>query len=156
LKIIKPLLIMTLIMYLIAISYMILIKHPPRAQLVLSNWSYEGMLRNIELYTNIIPFKTIARDIHYPPTLRVIIYNVIAFIPLGILLPLIINHRYIYPITLLSGLFLSLFYELTQVITGLGSGDIDDVILNLYGTIIGYTIFRYSVRFYQTISRQLL
>lgn len=150
---IKKLIILTLIIYIIILTRLIMIKHWPMAEHTLRNWSYEGMLRNFEWYTNFTPFKTISSAILYPATLRVVIYNIIAFIPLGFLLPIVLNHRYQYALTILSGLFLSLSYEFAQVITGLGSGDIDDVILNTWGTIIGYQIFRVANYIYQPMKQ---
>ena len=39
----------------------------------------------------------------------------------------------------------SVLIELLQYITGAGIGDIDDIILNLIGGIIGFAIYRISI-----------
>jgi len=67
--------------------------------------------------------------------------NVVMFVPLGYFLPL--NwarfrrfHRFL---TLVLGITISI--ELLQMLTMLGSLDVDDLILNLAGCIIGYWIW---------------
>ena len=67
--------------------------------------------------------------------------NIVGFVPLGILFPLLfLSLRSIWKIILLS-FFLSLMFETIQLLTGLGAFDIDDIILNTTGGIIGYIIY---------------
>ncbi|HET9823809.1 MAG TPA: VanZ family protein [Chitinophagaceae bacterium] len=67
--------------------------------------------------------------------------NIIGFIPLGILLPaLLLSFRNFWRIAL-AGFCISLLFETTQLLTGLGSFDVDDIILNTAGCIIGYLVF---------------
>lgn len=100
---------------------------------------------------NLKPFATLQDDLLYQPALRVMVYNVLAFIPIGFLVSCIVNHRYQYLIVIASGIFLSFTYEFAQAITMLGIGDIDDVILNGLGTLIGYQFFRYASAIYRGI-----
>lgn len=67
--------------------------------------------------------------------------NIILFIPIGYFLPrLWIKMRKFFPF--LFTCFLSVFIvELLQLLTLLGSMDIDDLILNLVGMILGYLAF---------------
>jgi glycopeptide antibiotics resistance protein len=68
--------------------------------------------------------------------------NIVGFIPLGFLLPFVIaGLRRLWRTTLVV-LFISLGFETTQLLTGLGIFDIDDLILNVTGGIIGYIIVR--------------
>lgn len=68
--------------------------------------------------------------------------NLLGFAPIGFLLPLLIPlfRKGIY--VLLAGFFLSLCFETTQLVLGLGIFDVDDLILNTAGCFIGYCLFR--------------
>lgn len=67
--------------------------------------------------------------------------NVICFMPLGFVLPILSDkNRNIFKVTLIC-LLCSITVELTQLISKLGSCDVDDVILNTSGGILGYICF---------------
>ncbi|HUR66608.1 MAG TPA: VanZ family protein [Chitinophagaceae bacterium] len=67
--------------------------------------------------------------------------NLLAFVPFGILLPLFLPwFRHLFKMVF-AGFALSLGFEMTQLITGLGIWDIDDLILNTAGTVGGYILF---------------
>ena len=66
--------------------------------------------------------------------------NIILFIPLGFLIPLIWN-KYNLIKTTIVGIILSLLIEITQLFN-YRSTDINDLLTNLIGTIIGYIIYR--------------
>lgn len=75
-----------------------------------------------------------------------VIGNIIAFVPLGFLTPLILDKRSIKKISLV-GAGISLAFEIIQLATGIGSFDVDDLILNTFGTILGYIILKLLTRF---------
>lgn len=94
---------------------------------------------------NVIPFESIytiisARNIRV--ILTNVLGNIVLFIPLGIFLKVIwirINKLQV----ILISLLISCSIEFTQFFAhGLRTADIDDVILNLIGTIIGYAILK--------------
>lgn len=66
--------------------------------------------------------------------------NVVLFVPLGIFLPRLfaVLHRF-WRYFLLTVLLIVLL-ELTQAATGLGTFDVDDILLNLLGTSIGWLL----------------
>lgn len=64
--------------------------------------------------------------------------NVIMFIPLGFLLPRVFPHLTSLPRVLLVTAVLITAVEITQLFTLVGSCDIDDLILNIIGSAIGY------------------
>lgn len=71
-----------------------------------------------------------------------VIGNVLVFIPLGIFLPkLFLRLSKVLPVTVLS-LELSLIIEVTQLVTRIGSFDVDDLFLNTIGGILGYLIYK--------------
>lgn len=93
---------------------------------------------------NIIPFKTITSYIKYSKPLHAainILGNIIIFIPLGIMLPLLYTPlRKIKKILSLI-LTISFMVEFIQLFVG-RAVDIDDIILNTIGGIIGYIIYK--------------
>lgn len=95
---------------------------------------------------NLIPFATIRSYIKYSGIFHAllnILGNVILFIPIGFIFPLIlIRYRDLKRIAVLS-ISISLFIEFIQFFVG-RSCDIDDLILNFIGGIIGYTIFCFT------------
>lgn len=80
-----------------------------------------------------------------------IIGNVVAFIPFGIFLPVLSHRRIKLIATTLYSFSLSLAIELTQLITMVGSCDVDDLILNCLGGLTGYIIYAFL---YKIIRRE--
>jgi len=67
--------------------------------------------------------------------------NVVCFMPLGFVLPIITDRNWgIIKVTLMSFLA-SLFVEVLQLVSKLGSCDVDDMILNTLGGFLGYILF---------------
>lgn len=101
-----------------------------------------------EYQYNLVPLKEISRFITYSKKLGMgvvaanLLGNVIAFIPFGLFLPVLTKHRFgIVGMTVLS-IELSMLIEILQLVSKVGSFDIDDIILNTLGGIIGYLLFR--------------
>ncbi len=91
--------------------------------------------------SNFTPFKEIFRyDFASPLFFKNIIGNVLLFIPLGFLIAYKLNLKHFYSIILLS-LYFSVCIESIQLIIG-RVFDIDDILLNTIGGIIGYLIFQ--------------
>lgn len=61
--------------------------------------------------------------------------NILVFAPLGIFIPLL-RKKLAFLTTFLTALFISGSIELAQYKTGLGSCDIDDIILNVFGAML--------------------
>lgn len=70
------------------------------------------------------------------------ILNIILFIPLGFLCPIISKSYQCIKNTFLIGSGLSLSIEIVQLFTLYRATDIDDLITNVAGTLIGYLGFR--------------
>ncbi|RDY25488.1 VanZ family protein [Romboutsia weinsteinii] len=71
---------------------------------------------------------------------RNIILNILMFVPLGILLPLIFKKCRKYWVAYLVGFLATVFLELIQLVTGKGIFELDDIFNNTLGCIIGYGI----------------
>lgn len=97
---------------------------------------------------NLEPFKEISRFITYRDRLGMevvianLLGNVLAFVPFGLFLPGLINNRFGFMGMTLLSFDLSLFIELLQLASKVGSFDVDDLILNTIGGLLGYCIFR--------------
>jgi glycopeptide antibiotics resistance protein len=98
---------------------------------------------------NLKPFATILPALRHGPGTFVftnLIGNVLAFMPLGLLLPLAMR-RIPWLVVIVAGAALSAAIELTQyaLSTNLGylyrRADIDDVIVNVFGTVVGLTLY---------------
>ena len=70
--------------------------------------------------------------------------NIIMFIPLGFLLPRVFPHLSSLPRVLLATAAIITAVELIQLFTLVGSCDIDDLILNVIGSAMGYGIHKYA------------
>ena len=93
---------------------------------------------------NLIPFSSIRQMLNSPLGLRVALYNIMGnflmLTPLAILLPLVNeNFRKVRYYLIIIFIF-SFCIELTQYITKIGSFDIDDLILNVSGSLILFII----------------
>ena len=73
------------------------------------------------------------------------ILNILLFIPLGFLLPIIWPNTNKIKQVVLSGVSFSLLIELSQLFTNRQT-DIDDVLMNTLGTILGYLLFSILIR----------
>ena len=98
---------------------------------------------------NLRPFSTVSRYVTAIKNGRVIdialvnlIGNILIFIPLGILLPSLWKQLDTLLHCTIACFGLILMVEITQLFTTRGSCDVDDLILNLTGCLIGYAIHR--------------
>lgn len=104
---------------------------------------------NIQDRINLVPFKTIMTfvkefDSMYSTSqiMLNLFGNVCAFMPMALFLPLLFkrqNKAFQFVITLT---LMILGIEFSQLITGSGRFDIDDLILNLFGAVLVYLLFK--------------
>ncbi|MCB9460229.1 MAG: VanZ family protein [Anaerolineaceae bacterium] len=147
-RLLKLFFILVLIAYVLLLIRLIVFKYPDEMTLdILRNWSLDDVLRQART-ANFTPFLTIRRSLMYRQfnSVNLLIYNVLAFVPLGLMLPTIIWRRWRWLLVPMIGLLVSVGLEAIQLVTTLGEADVDDVILNLSGTIMGYVLFAITVR----------
>ncbi|MCI5878501.1 MAG: VanZ family protein [Lachnospiraceae bacterium] len=108
-----------------------------------------------DYHYNLTPFREIRRFIVYRRTLgwfavlSNLLGNVLAFVPFGMILPMLTPKcRNFFHIVLLGGDF-SLFVETIQLISKVGSFDVDDLILNTLGAALGYLVYRLIRRYFR-------
>ena len=92
---------------------------------------------------SLIPFISFYRAKIQPELLRASFMNVLLFMPLGLSLPFAASERLRHPVLLSvsAGFFLSLTVETVQYAFAIGNSELDDVIMNTLGVIIGATSF---------------
>lgn len=76
------------------------------------------------------------------PLGRQIFYNILAFVPLGIFLPLLSSRMRCKRNILISSALLSAGIECSQLIFKCGLCELDDVLDNTIGAVIGYVVWR--------------
>lgn len=69
-----------------------------------------------------------------------VIENILLFVPFGILYPVAVPGRWKY-FTVLTGMIISVVIETVQLITQRGYCQLDDVVMNTLGSLVGYVIF---------------
>ncbi len=96
---------------------------------------------------NSVPFRSILESIkmifhgQFSRGLANMAGNIFLFVPLGYFLPLLEKRYRKWETVLLTGFLISLLLEAGQYFLYLGSADIDDVLLNLSGTALGFLFF---------------
>ena len=105
---------------------------------------------HISMNINMVPFYTIKQNLYLifkqtnpylvPHATINLLGNIIGFIPFGILLPTLLKQANIFKKFFFYTISSILIIELIQLFTLRGSCDIDDLILNMLGSLIGYTI----------------
>ncbi len=150
-KVLKSINIILFIIYIVLLFKIILFKYSYSAHVSINNLISSSLIKSRSL--NLIPFKTI-RNFNYITSHQGFRWgisntcgNLIVFIPLGYLLPTIIKKYEKFLYLLITVIFFSTFFEVFQYIFKLGSSDIDDVILNTLGGIVGYALFRFISKY---------
>ena len=141
-RLLKAVIWILFIAYIAALFKVLIFRYLSISQLFSGSY---GKMRSI----NLIPFKTVIQDLvnsrtmGYMSAVSNTFGNIIIFIPLGYFVPSL-NEKYSkFSNVLISTACFSLFFEISQYILGVGSSDIDDIILNTIGGIIGYVLYKY-------------
>jgi glycopeptide antibiotics resistance protein len=96
---------------------------------------------------NLVPFVEIRRFWQYREqlgkfaVLTNLFGNVLGFVPFGFILPIITGRMRSGVLVVMSGFGVSLTVEVIQLVTKVGCFDVDDLILNTLGVLIGYLMF---------------
>lgn len=106
---------------------------------------FRGKMGYAGIYNGMVNWKPFSsyKDAWYKFSMREwrnLILNICMFIPFGFLLPLCFNRIDRAWKTYICGFLLTLFIEVTQLITGRGVFEADDIINNTLGAMIGYGI----------------
>ena len=102
-----------------------------------------------DYHYNLVLFQEIMRFWNYREQLGIfsvmanLAGNILIFIPFGFFLPMASEHRS-FCLTVIDAFLVSLLIETIQLFTKVGCFDVDDLLLNTMGGVIGYLIFTIS------------
>ena len=117
------------------------------------HWADFSILQYAAMQMNLVPFETIALYIRamvretINPEIAIanLLGNFLLFMPMGVYLPFIFKKIRTLLDYVLYMMPVLMMVELVQLLTKRGSFDIDDFILNLSGTIIGFFVWKSEV-----------
>ena len=113
--------------------------------LIFSDW-YGRTGEMQEYHYNLVLFKEIKRFWNYRgqlgafATFTNLFGNIVIFLPFGFFMPMASRYRSFF-LTLFYSFGVSFFVECFQLVTRVGSFDVDDMLLNTFGGVIGYIVF---------------
>ncbi len=103
-------------------------------------------LRTIRGYFLILGREDAAAEAFRPYAVTNFLGNLLAFLPLGLFLPLLFRRQRRFWLFLLTAALCIAFVELLQLLTRRGALDVDDLLLNLPGAILGWLLWRLGIR----------
>lgn len=126
------------------VVYMLKLNQPSRY------YSFMSPIQYMKHYTNLVPFQSfqdyimlfLEDRIKLSDIIKNIAGNFILFAPLGFVLPSIFPKIRSIKDTIWVTFLVSIFFEILQLILQIGSFDIDDCIIRIVGTIMGYGIYQ--------------
>ena len=98
-----------------------------------------GVAILLSLYIVVLLYFTVVG--RYSQVLRQLLINFVMLMPVGFLLPVVIKAKHKYLITMALSLLLTVFIETMQLITKCGSFEVDDIINNFIGAVLGMLIY---------------
>lgn len=135
---------LSFMIYILLLIKFIIFKYPYEQIVeISSDWKAEVIFVGLGS-ANFMPFKTIRMYIKYADRLNSfenLAGNIIAFVPFGMMLPLINTRTSIWKYVFANALVFVIGIELFQLVSAFGVFDVDDIILNCFGVILGYVIY---------------
>ncbi len=126
------------VMYLIALTYfMFFAEAMGRTGNTQAGYAY-----NLELFKEIRRFYVYRHQLGWKAVTLNLGGNVVGFMPFGFFLPIVSRRGRKWYNALLLGFFLSLCIEITQLVFKVGSFDVDDLLLNTIGGILGFCCYK--------------
>ena len=134
----------------IAIVIKVIIFKYPREDLkaIMDTWEKGVILEGLDT-ANFTLFKTIKMYINYSYKLNSfenLVGNVVVFVPFGFLLPYIQEKSRKLPVLVLNAFLFVLGIEVFQLFSAFGAFDVDDILLNCFGAVLGWILYRFWER----------
>ena len=131
----------------VLVRYILFRRSPEFIRSCFQEMGHPGAFQLNLSHANFTPFKTILYFLsgweRKSIALENLLGNFVGFMPLGLLAPLLFEKVRSVRSMLVFSFLTSLGFELTQLVTGLGIFDVDDLLLNTAGGVIGYLIFTF-------------
>ena len=128
-------------LYMALVVKVIIFKYPwEELWAVIDGWEKDVILEGLDT-ANFTLFKTIKMYIDYAYKLNSfenLVGNVVVFIPFGFLLPYIQKRCKRFTVLLFNAFLFVLGIEVFQLFSAFGAFDVDDILLNCVGAVIGW------------------
>lgn len=131
------------ILYILLVIKLLIFKYPmDEIRAIIDTWESGVIWEGLD-NANFTLFKTIKMYINYAYKLNSfenLVGNVVVFIPFGYILPKVRSGAEHWLTLILWALFFSLGIEMFQLLSAFGAFDVDDLLLNVTGALIGYFV----------------
>lgn len=131
--------------YILFVIKVIIFKYPlEQLRAIADTWQRSVILEGLGT-ANFTPFKTIKMYIRYSYKLNSVenlAGNILVFVPLGFLLPLVYDECRRFSVTMVNAFAFVVGIEVFQLFSAFGAFDVDDILLNCLGASIGYGCYR--------------
>lgn len=129
-----------------------------------SKMEYGTWMQYMSAHTNFVPFSTISFYLssftsgmmNNSIIMRNLLGNLLPFFPMGILLPMLFKRMERFPWFLLTQFCVIVAFEAIQLFTTTGSFDVDDILLNLIGAVIGWFVWLVICRVYAGLHERMI
>lgn len=146
------------VLYILFLIKVIIFKYPyEQLAAIAETWQRDVILEGLGT-ANFVPFKTIRMYIKYADRLNSfenLAGNILAFVPFGILQPMLRKKKSGFFDMFASALMLVLGIEIFQLFSAFGAFDVDDIILNCFGAVAGYVVYVSCRKFFPELHRKL-
>lgn len=137
------------ILYLLALTWILF--NGFRSRMGYGTWS-----QYVNTHTNFVPLSTISFYLsnltsgmmNNSVIARNLLGNLLPFLPMGILLPVLFEKIKRFGWFVLTQFCVITVFETIQLLTTTGSFDVDDILLNLVGAVIGWLLWLVAQRIY--------
>lgn len=127
--------------YLLIVIKLIIFKYPySQLKAIADTWEKGVILEGLDT-ANFTLFKTIRMYIDYSYMLNSfenLVGNVVVFIPFGFLIPYVLKKGRNFFVMLFNAFLFVFGIEIFQLFSAFGAFDVDDILLNCFGAVIGY------------------
>lgn len=146
------------VLYILFLIKVIIFKYPfEQLAAIVETWRRDVILEGLGT-ANFTPFKTIKMYIKYADRLNSfenLAGNVLAFVPFGILYPMLWKRKSGFLDMFANAFVLVLGIEIFQLFSAFGAFDVDDIILNCFGAVAGYVVYVGCRKFFPELYRKL-
>lgn len=130
--------------YLLIVIKLIIFKYPyEQLKAIADSWEKGVILEGLDT-ANFTLFKTIRMYIKYSYKLNSfenLLGNIVVFIPYGFLFPYVIKRGRNFLVMLFNAFLFVTGIEIFQLFSAFGAFDVDDILLNCFGAVIGYLLY---------------
>ncbi len=130
--------------YLVIVIKVIIFKYPLwQLQEIAAGWEKDVILEGLDT-ANFTLFKTVRMYIDYYDSLNSfenLAGNIVVFIPFGFLLPYVTLRGRNFFVMLFHAFIFVVGIEVFQLFSAFGAFDVDDILLNCFGAVLGYLCY---------------